>query len=201
MSAPDTLADPFDDLPATLEEAWAAVARGVHDRRSPFHTPALASTGLDGQPRLRVVVLRAFDQEARTLRVHTDRRSDKVAEIAREPRVAVLGYDAATKLQVRLEGRASLHLDDRVADAAWEGSRPMSRACYGTIPPSGSPIPAGAAFRLPADEAGRAAGRAHFAAVLIRVERLESLYLDHGGHRRARFVWEGDDLTATWLVP
>jgi hypothetical protein len=151
------------------------------------------------------MILRAVDPETRTLRLHTDIRSAKAREIAADGRVALLAYDPASKVQVRLEGRAKLHHADAVAEAAWQGSLRMSRACYGTMPGPGSIIEQGHAFRLPdtGDEAALEAGRAHFAAMLIRVESLEWLYLAYEGHRRAHFEWDADGriTAAGWLAP
>lgn len=189
-----------DDLDETLRHAWASLARGVKDRRSPFHTPSVATIGLDGRPRMRTVVLRGVDPASRRLRFHTDLRALKVAEIARDPRVAVHGYDARAKLQIRLEGVASVHADDALAGDAWAGSRPMSRACYGVSPAPGSAVAAGDAFRLPSDEAEIDAGRPNFSAVIVTVERIETLYLDHAGHRRAAFDLSAEP-GAAWLVP
>jgi hypothetical protein len=190
----------INDLAAALGDAWARLEEGVRNRRSPFHSPMAATIGLDGQPRARVVILRGCEPAERSLRFHTDRRSDKIAELIRQPRIALTAYDAAAKVQVRAEGQASLHKDDAVADAAWDGSRVFSRICYGAEPGPGSELAGPGAFRLPADEAEIAAGRAHFCAVRIVVERLEWLYLAHEGHRRARFdVASGAN--GVWLSP
>ena len=61
----------YDNLEASLAEAWARLARGVKDRRSAFHTPVLASVGADGVPQVRTLVLRAADPVAWRLRFHT----------------------------------------------------------------------------------------------------------------------------------
>lgn len=193
--------DFVDDLDATLRHAWASLARGVKDRRSPFHTPTIATLGLDGRPRMRTVVLRAVDAGACTLRFHTDRRGLKSEEIARDPRVAVHVYDARGKFQLRGEGIAHLHEEDALARAAWEGSRMMSRACYATQPAPGAAIDAPGAFVLPQDEDAIAAGADHFSAVVITLGSIETLYLDHDGHRRARFSLDPADPQAQWLVP
>ena len=193
-----------DDLPGTLAACWSFLARGVVDRRSGFHHPVISSIGLDGAPRSRVMILRGVDIAARSLRVHTDMRSEKIAEWRADPRVFILGYDAGQKLQIRLLGRVSLHHDDAVAEAAWQASRAMSRVCYGTAPAPGWEIEAGDAFALPSpdDAEGLEAGRAHFSAVVMQIESLESLYLAFAGHRRALFSWNaGGALTARWLAP
>ena len=87
--------DPPVDLDDVLAESFRLLARGVADRRSPFHTPTLASLNADGAPSLRTVVLRGFDPARRELRVHTDARSAKLAELAAEPRAATAPSPAA----------------------------------------------------------------------------------------------------------
>jgi pyridoxamine 5'-phosphate oxidase len=204
MSGRAPLPSWHDDLDGTLAACWGFLARGVADRRSGFHHPVISSIGLDGAPRSRVMILRGVDMATRSLRVHTDWRSEKIAEWRADNRVSVLAYEAGQKLQLRLSGRVSLHHDDALADAAWQSSRAMSRVCYGTAPAPGSEIAMGDAFALPAPEDAEAleAGRAHFSAVAIAVESLESLYLAFEGHRRARFTWDaGGALTARWLAP
>ncbi|MFE1602016.1 pyridoxamine 5'-phosphate oxidase family protein [Methylobacterium sp. ID0610] len=191
----------YDDLAACLDEAWRLLSEGAAHRRGACHTPTLATLGRDGAPRLRTVVLREADAGARLLRFHTDARSDKAAEIAREPRVALHAYDPHAKIQIRAEGRATLHGADALAAAAWEAARPMSRTCYGVSPGPGTPIPRGDGYALPTDRATAEEGRARFRVVLVTVERLDFVYLAFEGHRRARFTWDGGTPAATWLVP
>lgn len=191
-----------ESLDAALTEAWRLLARGVADRRSPFHTICVANADAAGAPSMRTVVLRGVDVRVRSLRFHTDLRSQKVADLHRDPRIAVHGYDPGAKVQIRISGRATIHADDAVADAAWNNSRQFSRICYGVVPGPGEPIVAGGDFALPETEAEIAAGRANFAAVVVLVERLEWLYLAHSGHRRAAFTWDGAGrVEAGWLTP
>lgn len=194
----------YDDLDGTRAAAWQLLARGAADRRSGFHHPVISNLGLDGRPRSRVMILRHVDIAARTLRLHTDMRSEKIGEFAADPRVAMIGYDAGDKAQIRIEGVARLHHDDAIADAAWAASQRMSRACYGTNPAPGSVLDAGGDFALPdaQNDEALAAGRANFAALVITTMRMEWLYLAFEGHRRARFIWdETGAATSEWLVP
>lgn len=193
--------DFVDDLDGTLRHAWACLARGVKDRRSPFHTPTIATLGLDGRPRMRTVVLRAVDAGARSLRFHTDQRGLKSAEIRNDPRVAVHVYDGRGKFQLRAEGIAHPHEADALAQAAWEESQLMSRACYATQPAPGTRIGTPGAFQLPQDETAISEGAENFSVVAILIERIETLCLDHAGHRRAEFDLTGDATRARWLVP
>ncbi|MEH3144862.1 MAG: pyridoxamine 5'-phosphate oxidase family protein [Methylobacterium frigidaeris] len=190
----------YDDLDAIRAEAWRLLAEGAAHRRGAFHTPALATIGEDGGPRLRTVVLRAVDPAACRLRFHADRRSDKVGEIARDPRVALHIYDAGAKIQLRIEGSADLHHDDELSRAAWDASRSQSRACYGIAPGPGTPLAAGDGYAMPAGDPGEP-GREHFTAVTVAVTLFDFLYLAHAGHRRARFGFDGGREQGEWLAP
>jgi len=196
----------YDDLDAAFAEAWRRLVRGAADRRSAFHTPVLATTGPDGAPEGRTVVLRGVDPDAAVLRCHTDARSAKVAAIAREPRVQLVFYDPGAKIQLRATGTATVHRADAAAERAWAGTGPHARRCYlidpapGTAiggPGSGLPPGLGTAAPEPGD---REAGRDNFAVVAVAATALDWLYLAARGHRRARFErcagWAG-----RWLVP
>ena len=190
----------YDDLDASFAELWRLLADGAAQGRSGFHLPALATLGPEG-PRLRTVVLRAADTEFGILRFHCDRRSDKAAEIRANPACALAAYDAAAKIQIRIEGPATLHTDDAVAEEAWAGSRAMSRVCYGAAPAPGTALPAGDAYTLPDEATAATLGRPHFAAVRVRAARLDFLYLDRRGHRRAAWARGQGDWTGSWIAP
>lgn len=188
-------------LGATLEdclaEAFRRLARGVADRHSPFHTPTLATIGTDGAPEARTLVLRGFAPAERELRLHTDARTAKTAALARDPRCQLHLYDPAAKLQLRLAGRASLHGEDALADAAWAGSRAASRMCYALGEAPGTPVPA-----PPPAPRDAELGRPMFRVIRLRFDRLEWLELAVAGHRRARFDWTASARPdATWLAP
>ncbi|WP_375465252.1 pyridoxamine 5'-phosphate oxidase family protein [uncultured Methylobacterium sp.] len=193
---------PFhDDLVAAQAELWRLLADGVAHGRSPFHTPSLATVDGQGRPRARTVVLRMVDAEAGLLRFHCDRRSDKAAELARHASCALHAYDRQAKVQIRIEGRASLHTFDATAEAAWAGSRAMSRVCYGIDPRPGTGLAAGGAYAVPDEAEAPTVGRPNFCAVAVEAEALDFLYLDRRGHRRAAWRRERDGWTGTWLVP
>lgn len=201
MSGPQVSLPAFyDDLEATLAEAWRLLVRGAADRKTAFHTPVLASLRGDGRPAARTVVLRAVDPEPRILRFHTDRRSMKYGEVAADPRVSMHFYDPAAKVQICIDGRASMHVADGLADSAWHRTQPMSRICYRVSPGPGRPVehPTAAVSHTGGDDE---AGRENFAAISVAVDTMEWLYLAAQGHRRARFRWRDWAFSATWLVP
>jgi pyridoxamine 5'-phosphate oxidase len=192
----------YNDLDETLAESWRLIARGVADRRSAFHHPTVATLAMDGRPRLRTVILRACDVSHRSLRFHTDVRSEKVSEIRRDPRASLHFYEPSSKIQLRLEGVATVNMDNDVADAAWAESRDFSRQAYGIMPGPGAEIPAGADFTLPEpSHEATAPGRVNFCAVTVKIKSLEWLYLASAGHRRALFRWDSSGAKGQWLTP
>jgi pyridoxamine 5'-phosphate oxidase len=196
-----------DSLDAILNDIWQRLVRGKADRRSPFHTPFVASVNANGAPQQRVMVLRHVDREAATLRFHTDLRSGKVGQLNANDQVSVIGYDAGAKVQIRLSGKGILSPSGDVADSAWTASASSSRRGYlaeiapGTesdVATSGLP-PAfeGSVPTLPQTESGRQ----NFAVLLVTVKRLEWLYLASDGHRRAVFTPTSGQWIGQWLVP
>ncbi len=186
----------YNDLDETIAEAWRVFGRGAVDRKSSFHTPSVATTGLDGAPRLRTVVLRGCDSSARTVRFHTDQRSAKFAELTRDPRIAIMGYDAGRKIQVRLSGVAHLHVSDDIARQAWANARPASLACYRQIEVPGTPLDQPTRLAAPNPD-----GYENFVVIAVSVHALEWLYLANEGHRRAQCIWSASGSAAHWLAP
>ena len=190
-------------MPETLElvraEIDSLLARGASDRRSPMHTPVVA-TGAD---ELRVMVLRAWDRDRRTLRFHTDARSPKAAAIGDSAPAGALFYDAAAKVQLRCGGTGRIERDGPIADAAWAAADAYARRCYLIEPGPGAPRDTPGSG-LPADLEGvrpdlarTEAGRANFAVLLVAVERFDWLHLAHTGHLRALFDSDG----GRWITP
>jgi pyridoxamine 5'-phosphate oxidase len=192
----------YDDAMGSLEQAWSLWSRAVQDRHSPFHTPVVANVGSNGFPHMRTMVLREANPLTRIIRFHTDVRSEKATDFRINPRVSVIGYDAKAKVQIRLEGRASVHHQDPLALKAWEDSKCMSQVCYGISPASGTLIKAGDAYSLPGVGDDLGLGKAHFCVVCIQVNTLEWLYLASHGHRRLRCTYDEQGHVQTdWLVP
>jgi len=195
-----------DDLDAIFDDAWMRLVRGVKDRRSPFHTPVVATNGTDGV-RQRVMVLRGADPATSTLRFHTDNRSAKIAQIGDGAPASVLGYDTGARIQISLSGILAPADPERVA-VAWTGTALTSRRAYLCDPGPGTPIDA-AGSGLPETLLGRAPtadesaiGQARFTLLLFTVQAIEWLELNSRGNRRARFALAADGTrSGTWLIP
>jgi pyridoxamine 5'-phosphate oxidase len=196
-----------DDLNAILDDIWTRWGRGTADRRSPFHTPVVGSTGQGGTPEQRVMVLRKTDRTTGTLRFHTDIRSTKVSQLAAKSAVSILGYDPGAKVQLRTSGIATVVTTGSLADDAWAATSISGRRSYLTTLAPGSTSNAATSGLPPSYETtvptlrDSEAGRANFAIVPVILDRLEWLHLASTGHRRAAFTRTCDDWTGTWLVP
>ena len=84
----------FDTLDAIRKDIADRLRRGASDRRSAFHCPVVATADAD----VRVMVLRDYDEEGRTLRFHTDARAPKVAAIGEGAPVGVAAALVCTSL-------------------------------------------------------------------------------------------------------
>lgn len=174
-------------LAQLLDAIWRKLARACADRRAGWRLPALATVDASGAPRVRTLVLRGADRAGPLLALHTDARSAKALEITREPRVALMFWDAAARQQLRAEGHAVLAPDQ----AAFASLPADARMIYAVDPRPGTPIAAADAFT-------RGDPASAFRVLSVRPHRLEWLDLS-GTHRRALF--DLDAHRATWLVP
>jgi hypothetical protein len=166
-----------------------------------MHTVALATTAQDGTPRVRSVILRAVDPGTAQVRLHTDRRSAKLAELAATPAAALLAWDLRAKLQVRLTGSTRVHVADATARTAWERATPGSRVTYAQADVPGAPL-ARPAAGPPADAATATdVGFENFAVLLIDVGQIDALWLGRPAHRRAVFTRVGSGWQAGWHAP
>ena len=196
------------DWGGLAETVFTALEDGAADRRHGFHLATIATVTAKGGPALRTVVLRAVDASRRTLAFHTDSRSPKVEQLARDPRMAVHFYDSESGLQLRLDGRTSIHRQDAKAETGFAGATLFARRCYlaeagpGTrLGAPGSGLPAGLEERAPRLDEVRA-GLQNFAVLEMTIHRLDWMSLAAGGHRRAILEWDAEGtLTASWVVP
>ncbi len=181
---------PPDEL---WRDAWARWIRATRDRRHGFRHPVIATWCARRGARARSVVLRSADPASDLLLFHTDLRSAKVAELRADPRASWCFYDPRPRLQLRAETRATLHVGDDVARAAWERQGGASRAVYAAEPAPGGPLPRNA-------PAPRGDGFANFVVVTCRLEALDWLLLGSPAHRRLCFRrrdsgdWQGHEV-------
>lgn len=180
---------PPPDVPQRL---WDELHNAITERGHAWRTPVLATLGLDGAPQARTVVLRAVDAARGELRVYTDRRSPKVAELVAQPMATLVFWSEALQWQLRASVAVAVVLEGPEVDATWARvARSASAGDYLT------PTPPGSALQPAAPAAEATAGDHRLALLVMQVRCLDWLALARTGHRRARI--EGGVLT--WLVP
>ncbi len=166
-------------------DVWQWLSDALAERTHPFFISVVANVDESGQPRARVVVLRAADAEGWTLDFHTDTRSPKYASLRRHGALTWLFWDPAGLLQVRADGEASLHTDDALANASWTLNALASRAPYMGSIASGEPVDAPEPAVIVEDDAHSLQGRPHFCVVRCAIRAFDVLQLHPSGHRRA----------------
>lgn len=98
--------------PFALFDSWFAEARVSEPNDS--NAMALATTGADGQPHVRMVLLKGHSLDGFTF--YTNQESDKARQIAERPFAAILFHWKSLRRQVRAEGKVWA-VSDAEADA------------------------------------------------------------------------------------
>jgi pyridoxine/pyridoxamine 5'-phosphate oxidase len=189
-------------------DIWERLSAAVKSSKHPFHLPAIATINEKGLPSLRTVVLRNAVATKKSIYFHTDVRSAKWQGLQTNKAVAALFYDAATRLQLRIEGEAIHHYQDAYCEHAWHNIGVSSRRCYlATQAPSsimhfpGSGLPDEMNYRNPTWEES-APGYNNFGVVEIKVQQIDWLWLNSKGHRRAIFQYQPNgNFQYYWLTP
>ncbi|WP_103070726.1 pyridoxamine 5'-phosphate oxidase family protein [Aquimarina sediminis] len=84
----------------------------------PFRHFTLATSDIDGNPRMRTVVLRKID-EMLNLTIYTDKRSKKITHISKDNSVSLLFSDTERSLQVSLLAKAEIITNDKILQSMW----------------------------------------------------------------------------------
>ena len=189
-----------------LKKIWKHLDLGTLERDHPFHTPVFG-TVCDDSPNLRVVVLRRFWRKSPRLAFHTHVGSPKISEIRSNPNVSFAFYHPLEKLQLRVKGTATVHVNDALAEEQWLSTELFARRCYIGDAPSTesrkpvSGLPEHLLNRQPTAEESEA-GRANFVVVSSTIDSIDCLELAVRGHRRSLFLWSAaSGLETKWLTP
>jgi 3-hydroxyisobutyrate dehydrogenase len=199
-----TINDISYNLSELERDCWTRLVTGATKSKDSFHTPGIATLS-HGEVNMRTVVLRKAISSERALRFHTDIRSKKWAELAINDSISALFYDASARIQLRVKGKAILHVNNALTREAWEKTTLTSRKCYLTefSPSSSVESPTSGLteaieqenFSLVESEVGYQ----NFGIVAIQVESIDWLWLNHAGHRRAFFNYKRDSFQ--WMIP
>jgi hypothetical protein len=183
------------------QELWQSLGAATRSR-SPFTMMQLATIGMDGAPKVRTVVIRQVNEAQSTVSFVTDLRSPKTAEILRDPRVSLVGYDPQGGIQIRLEGRAVILDRPEQKKPIWDMCRPHTLALFQTPYAPGVEIasPREADGTTEHHDGSEQAFR-NFCVVEVKLARLEWLDLSPEGHRRCSFQRTAETWAGTWIAP
>ena len=191
------LPDEYNEISQTLESANLILTNAVENAKTLFHTLAVSSID-NNQIATRVMVLREFNLKERYIRFHTDYRAAKIDHYSENNSASVLGYDPNLKIQIKLQGSISVHYNDQVTQAAWEGSTTRSKKCYSVK--GGSTLEISDPKEYDLKDGNIEDGYINFAVLKFSFNNLEFLHLKSSGHRRALHSWD-ESFASTWLVP
>ena len=196
------------DTASLQQKIWEHLREGVLSRHSGFHVIALSY--LNGAyPRSAYVVLRRVDQQQRKINFHTDIRQNKVEAIRDNPHICHLFYDKTKKIQIIAQGKATIHHQDDISQAAWDNMQRISKTCYAQDLHPGSSHPSATngftdtAWEQRSDIKILENGYTNFCVISMQAIELEWLYLKASGNHRIKFIYntKNNEWKADFLVP
>ncbi|MEM9828759.1 MAG: pyridoxamine 5'-phosphate oxidase family protein [Planctomycetota bacterium] len=203
-SAFESVLDRPDALSKIDSLIWQSLAAGSASARHPWNLGNLITIRRN-QPQARTVVIRKVDKQCRTLDLFTDRRSGKIDELAENANIAWHFYTSQSKVQLRLQGQATVVTDEATVDAIWDTIPLISRADYLSISAPGTAVnddqPRPTSVR-PRDASVSEKGRENFCIVRTKITQAEWLMLRREGHLRMTSLYsESQPPVLRWLVP
>jgi pyridoxamine 5'-phosphate oxidase len=178
-------------LEAIAAEVWVQLGAAVNDRAHAWRTPVLATT--DGRlADARTVILREADPLTQQLRVFSDERSPKVAQLLSHPGGTLVMWSPVLAWQLRCRVHLTLEDDGLAVSSRWARVK-LSPTAQDYLSPQapGAPLPA---TEPPSHDA---VARTNFAVINAQVQVIDWLELHPDGHRRA--VFEGG--MRSWVQP
>lgn len=194
-------------LPEIEADIWYLLTAGSKDPKNAFYTGTLATLSASSISQ-RTVVLREVLPAEKSIVCYSDKRAAKIKEIEANRYVNWLFWNSEKKIQLRLSGKASVHINDELAARHWLKTTPSNRRSYmaleapGTFQPlPTSGLPPGLDTRQPTRDQSEQ-GKINFAVIITAVHSIDWLFLGSEGHRRAKFVFKEDTLSeASWVIP
>ena len=188
--------------PFTLFDEWFAEARAGEPNEP--EAMALATAGADGQPSVRMVLLKAHGPAGFTF--YTHEQSAKGEDLAENPRAALLFHWKSLCRQVRIEGRIE-RASDAEADAYF-ATRGRDSQLGAWASDQSRPLDSRATFERRFDEAEqRFAGQdvprpATWGGYRVVPDRIEFWTArEHRLHERRMFTRSGDGWSEGLLYP
>ncbi len=170
----------FNALCNDLEQA-------LQTRGDAWRIASLATLS-NNRPELRSVILRTLDIDKQLLTIYTDRRSEKVNQLIKNPECALLCWCPIRQQQLRLSCNATIKFEQ---NNVWLTLSANQRKDYATIIAPGRP--------LQNENADMDLGSSaqNFCVIECNITHIEWLQINSEGHLRARVSPE----ESQWICP
>ena len=182
------------------------MSEALKDSSHPYRTFSLATVD-EKTPSLRTVVLRDFSLNKQYFDCHSDLRSPKIKELNKNRKFSALFYSSEKKIQLRFNGTVEIFHQNSITKERWDKVTPSSKRCYmGPFNPSDSleeyhpNIPDNVQFKNPSDKDSEL-GYNNFVIIRCYFNEIDFLKLKYSGHKRCKFTFEKEDVTASWVAP
>lgn len=191
---------PVIDHHMNVSDAWRSVLEQLNqapdDPGHAFRYVNLATVTADNVPSQRTVVLREFDQEEHILTIFTDARSNKVRQIRNNDSISLLFYDHDEKLQLTIQGQASLITEGDKKMEYWYSSGSKGAHSYTSVKSPGEIIETpDEAYDWNLDSAE------YFCVIEIKAEHMEFLQLSGHRHLRSSQFFSEGSWKQHWIAP
>ncbi|MHC4217732.1 MAG: pyridoxamine 5'-phosphate oxidase family protein, partial [Planctomycetota bacterium] len=171
----------YDELAA---ESWTRLEQAGDDPNHAMRVLVMATVCATGAPEARLMVLRGADRRLGKLWFYTDRRSEKVEQLRRQPQITAITYDAEAGVQLRLRGTASVDEAGALADQHWSQVGMAVRVLYASPDTPGRPLrqpdPRLMGVKRSIDAGSEATARGNFAVIELTVDSIEWLQIVDG---------------------
>jgi pyridoxamine 5'-phosphate oxidase len=183
------------DLSDVLQIVFDEICLAAKNPSHPFRFMSL-STVCQQIPEIRYVVLRAMDENGH-LFFFTDYRTEKVEQIQANPEVSLLFYHPDRRVQVRMQGTASIHCNNDLAEKHWGTLEEEAKKAYNPVIKAGTPISQPEEAHIWPEKPSSD----YFAVVKVVASQLDVLQLDGMSHIRAKFLRNEGQWTSNWIAP
>ncbi|WP_291869977.1 pyridoxamine 5'-phosphate oxidase family protein [Maribacter sp.] len=176
-----------------LQEIKSELKLALTERNHPLKFCVLSSIDSDNTPHTRIIGVRKVTNDLK-LTLYTDERSNKVSQIKENPNVSLLFYDPNKKMQIKIEGIASIINDQNLLKEKWLKISPEEKKDYSTVDAPGAKMdnPTDLTFLKKKN---------YFCIIEIETKSLEYLKLRKENHFKVFFSRDINGWVSEFLVP
>ncbi len=159
----------------------------------PFRYFTLATSDINGTPKMRTVVLRDTNDQLQLI-FYTDKRSQKINHIKEYDTVSLLFFDRKRLLQISIQAKAKIITDDAILQSIWNQIPQKSRKEYR------SKLSPGKTIKKP-EAIDYLEGKHFFSIIKLIPDHIEYLRLKRSNHIRVVFKKENNNWEGVFIAP